>query len=77
MPRGLAVPESVFVTLDADLARTEPHAEVQDLIRRSAGLNVALDYLPGSISFDPLVRNGGRAHADHCSATRSDGGGVA
>ena len=52
---GLAAPEVVLVELDADLARTEPDAEVQDLIRRSAGLNVALDYLPGSISFDPLV----------------------
>lgn len=52
---GLPVPEIVFMTVDADLARTEPDSEIQDLIRASAGLNIALDYLPGSIMFDPLV----------------------
>jgi hypothetical protein len=59
---GLPVPEIVFATLDADLARTEPDPEIQDLIRASAGradsgpgLNLALDYLPGSIAFDPLA----------------------
>jgi len=52
---GLAVPEIVFVELDAELARTEPDPEIQQLIRESAGLNLALDYLPGSVTFDPLV----------------------
>jgi hypothetical protein len=52
---GLAVPEIVLVELDVDLARTEPDAEIQDLIRASAGLNVALDFLPGSVGFDPVV----------------------
>ena len=52
---GLPVPELVFVELDAELARTEPDPEIQDLIRASAGLNLALDYLPGSITFDPVV----------------------
>jgi len=52
---GLAVPEIVFVELDPELARTEPDAEIQDLIRRSAGLNLALDYLPSSVAFDPLA----------------------
>jgi len=52
---GLPVPEIVFVALDAELARTEPDPEIQDLIRASAGLNLALDYLPGSITFDPAV----------------------
>ncbi|MDQ3803729.1 MAG: aminotransferase class I and II [Acidobacteriota bacterium] len=52
---GLLVPEIVFVELDAELARTEPDPEIQDLIRASAGLNLALDYLPGAITFDPLV----------------------
>jgi hypothetical protein len=51
----LPVPEVVFVELDPDLARTEPDAEIQDLIRASAGLNLALDYLPGSVAFDPLA----------------------
>jgi hypothetical protein len=52
---GLRVPEMVFANLDAVLSRTEPDPEIQDLLRASAGLNLALDYLPGSITFDPLV----------------------
>ena len=52
---GLPVPEIVLMTLDADLGRNEPDAEIQDLIRASAGLNLALDYLPGSVTFDPLA----------------------
>ena len=51
----LPVPEIVFVELGAELARTEPDPEIQDLIRASAGLNLALDYLPGSITFDPAA----------------------
>ena len=52
---GLAVPEIVLIELDADLARTEPDPEIQQLIRASAGLNLALDYLPGSVTFDPIA----------------------
>jgi hypothetical protein len=52
---GLDVPEIVFVELPRDLARTEPDAEIQALIGKSAGMNLALDYLPGSVTFDPLV----------------------
>jgi hypothetical protein len=52
---GLPVPDLVFADLDADLARTEPDPEIFALIRDSAGLNLALDYLPGSIMFDPAV----------------------
>jgi hypothetical protein len=52
---GLPIPEIVFVNLPSDLARTEPDAEIQSLIQASAGLNIALDFLPGSITFDPLV----------------------
>jgi hypothetical protein len=51
----LLVPEIVLVNLDPELARAEPDPEIQDLIRASAGLNLALDYLPGSLGFDPLV----------------------
>src|SRR5262245_42143116 len=51
----LPVPEIVFVELDPELARTEPDPEIQALIRASAGLNLALDYLPGAITFDPVV----------------------
>src|SRR5436309_3147238 len=52
---GLPVPEIVLVDLDPELARTEPDPEISALIRASAGLNLALDYLPGSVMFDPLA----------------------
>jgi HipA-like protein len=52
---GLAMPEIVFIELDPNLARTEPDAEIQQLIRASAGLNLAFDYLPGSVTFDPVA----------------------
>ncbi len=52
---GLPVPEIVFVELDATMARTEPDPEIQDLLKASDGLNLALDYLPGSIMFDALI----------------------
>jgi hypothetical protein len=51
---GLPVPELVFVEFDGTLGRNEPHAEIQELVVKSAGLNLALDYLPGSFNFDPL-----------------------
>ena len=52
---GLPVPELVFAELDEELARTEPDPEIHALIRDSAGLNLGLDYLPGSVTFDPAV----------------------
>jgi hypothetical protein len=52
---GLAVPEIVGVELPAELARTEPDPEIQDLLRASVGLNLALRYLPGSLMFDPAA----------------------
>lgn len=51
---GLLVPEIVLMQLDPVLARSEPDPEIQALIRASTGLNLALDYLPGSIAFDAL-----------------------
>jgi hypothetical protein len=51
----LPVPEIVFARLDPRMAKTEPDPEIQDLLRKSEGLNLALDYLPGSITFDPIV----------------------
>jgi len=53
---GLDVPEIVFAKLDGEaLARTEGDPEIQALIRASAGLNLALDYLPGSVTYDPIA----------------------
>ncbi|GAC1652386.1 MAG: aminotransferase class I and II [Ktedonobacteraceae bacterium] len=51
---GLLVPEIVFMELDATLGRNEPDYEIQNLIKASVGLNLALDYLPGSLTFDAL-----------------------
>jgi hypothetical protein len=52
---GFLVPELVFVALDPEIAKTEPDPEIQDLIRASGGLNLGLDYLPGSVMFDPVA----------------------
>ncbi|MDB6000709.1 MAG: hypothetical protein JWP52_2408, partial [Rhizobacter sp.] len=52
---GLRVPEIVLMELDPELARTEPDPEIQELIRASAGLNFGIDFLPGAMTFDPLV----------------------
>ena len=52
---GLPIPEIVLATLDRDLARTEPDPEIHALLHDSAGLNLALDYLPGSVNYDPVV----------------------
>lgn len=52
---GFRVPEIVFAMLDEAFGRTEPDEEIQDLLRTSEGLNLALHYLSGSITFDPLV----------------------
>ncbi len=61
---ALPVPEIVFVDLNTDLARTEPDPEIQELIRASGGINLALDYLPGSVMFDPVAE---RIEADFAS----------
>lgn len=52
---GLRVPEIVLAHLDEGFGRTEPDEEIQDLLKASTGLNLALHYLSGSISFDPAV----------------------
>ncbi len=52
---GLRVPEIVYASLDEAFGRIEPDEEIQDLLRASEGLNLALHYLSGAITFDPLV----------------------
>ncbi|HEY8388079.1 MAG TPA: HipA family kinase, partial [Parasegetibacter sp.] len=52
---GLKVPELVFAIIDESFGRTEPDEEIQDLLKASTGLNLALHYLSGSITFDPVV----------------------
>jgi len=50
---GLPVPQLALIEIDALLARSEPDPELQDLLRGSAGLNIALDYLPGALNWEP------------------------
>lgn len=49
---GLKVPELVFTEVDPVLGRNDPDAEIRHLLKASIGLNLALDYLPGSMMFD-------------------------
>src|SRR5580704_13490052 len=51
---GLRTPELALADLDPRIAASEPDEEIQDLLRASAGLNLAVDFLPGSAGFDPL-----------------------
>ncbi len=55
---GLPVPETVLVELDPALGMAEPDPEIQELLERSAGLNVGLDYLPGSLPLGAPVGSG-------------------
>ena len=52
---GLPIPQLVLIELDAVLARSEPDPEIQALLRASAGLNIALDYLPGALNWEPAL----------------------
>src|SRR3954463_6146748 len=52
---GLKIPELVFANLDEAFGRTEADEEIQDLLQGSQGLNLALHFLSGAITFDPVV----------------------
>jgi hypothetical protein len=56
---GFKIPEIVFANLDEAFGRTEPDEEIQDLLKASVGLNLALHYLSGAITFDPTVTKPG------------------
>ena len=53
---GLSVPEIVFINLDPVMGQSEPDSEIQDLLRASAGLNLALRYLPNAYAFNMLLQ---------------------
>ena len=59
---GLPVPELVFVDVDPALAGVEPDPWVGELLERSPGINLGLDFLPGSMTFD--ARADGRPDSD-------------
>ena len=52
---GLLVPDLVAVDLDAAIGDSEPHQEIRDLLVASVGRNIGLDFLPGSMTFNPVV----------------------
>lgn len=54
---GLRVPDIVFIEIAATLGRNEPDYEIRQLLKASVGLNLAIDYLPGSVTFDPAARD--------------------
>jgi hypothetical protein len=49
---GLRVPELKLMELDPVIGKSEPDEEIQDLLIRSGGLNLAVDFLPGSFGYD-------------------------
>ncbi|MFE3453076.1 HipA family kinase [Nonomuraea sp. NPDC059194] len=51
---GLRTPELKLVDLDPQIGLREPDFEIQALLQASAGRNVAIDFLPGALGFDPL-----------------------
>jgi hypothetical protein len=52
---GLPVPELVRLVIDAALGRNEPDPEIRELLKASVGTNLGIDFLPGSVTFDPAV----------------------
>jgi hypothetical protein len=52
---GLPIPQLALIEIDVVLARSEPDGEIQELLRKSAGLNLALDYLPGALNWEPAL----------------------
>jgi HipA-like kinase len=49
---GLRVPDLVLAELDPRIGVSEPDPEIQDLLRASEGMNLGVDFLPGSFGFD-------------------------
>jgi len=49
---GLRVPELRAILLDPAIGRYEADEEVQDLLTASVGLNLGVDFLPGSFGWD-------------------------
>ncbi len=55
---GLRTPRLVGLDLDPQLARYEADEEVQDLLNASPGLNLGIDFLPGSFGYDGEIATG-------------------
>lgn len=59
------VPENVLLELSPLFGITEPDQEIQELLRKSEGLNVGLHFLEGAFTFDPAVN-----HVDPLTASK-------
>jgi hypothetical protein len=53
---GLPVPELALIDIDGALGRSEPHQEIQELLIKSAGINLAMAYLSGAVGYDVAAR---------------------
>jgi hypothetical protein len=49
---GIRTPDLVAVELEAAIGKYEADEEVQDLLTASVGLNLGVDFLPGSFGYD-------------------------
>jgi hypothetical protein len=49
---GIEIPQLALIEVDAEIGRREPDEEVQELVTKSAGLNLAIDFLPGAVGYD-------------------------
>ncbi len=52
---GLPIPQLAAIEIDPVLARSEPDPEIQALLKASGGINIALDYLPGALNWEPAM----------------------
>jgi hypothetical protein len=53
---GLPMPELALIDVDAAIGRSEPHQEIRELLIGSAGLNLAMAYLPGAVGYDVAAK---------------------
>ena len=61
---GLAVPDLVGVEVDPALGDAEPDEEIHDLVGKSGGLNLGMDFLPGALAFNPAAATPGAPLVD-------------
>jgi hypothetical protein len=52
---GLTVPDLVGIEIDPALGDAEPDEEIHDLVGKSGGLNLGMDFLPGALTFNPAA----------------------
>jgi hypothetical protein len=63
---GLTVPELVLIEIDPSLGGLDGDPWVAELLERSPGTNLGVDFLPGALTFDP--RADGRPDPDLAAA---------